>query len=65
MRSSIFFHVKFLPVLKILFVEPELLKVLKNQLEEDFPNVAPSNILFGYCDFIFLLYLPILNVLYI
>ena len=53
MRSSIFFHGEFLLILKILFVWLEWLKFLKDPLEEDFPIVAPSHILFIYSDFIF------------
>ena len=62
MRSSIFFDIKFLPILKLLFVSIESIKILKNPLEEDFPIVASSHILFTYSDFIFLLCLPILKV---
>ena len=62
MRSLIFFDFKFLPILKFLFVSIECIKILKNPLEEDFPIVASSHILFTYSDFIFLLCLPILKV---
>ena len=62
MRSSIFFYIKFLPILNILFVWLEWLKILKDPFKEDSPIVAPSHILFTYSDFIFLLYLPILEV---
>ena len=53
MRSSIFVHIKFLPILKILFVYLEMLKTLKDPMEEDFPIVASSHILFTYSDFSF------------
>ena len=51
----------FLPVLKILFVQHEWLKILKDPLKEDSLIVAPeiSHILLAYHDFIFLLYLRI------
>ena len=45
----------FLPILKIIFIQLEWLKILKDPLEQDFPMVAPSHILFAYSDFIFLL----------
>ena len=54
MTSSIFFHIIFLPILKILFVLLEWLKVLKDPLKEDCQIVAPSHIVFTYSDFIFL-----------
>ena len=59
MRSSILFHIKFLPILKILFVYLEWLKILKGPQEKHSPIVTPSHILFTYSDFLFLLYLPI------
>ena len=40
-----------------------MVKILKYPLKEDFQIVAPSHILFTYSDFIFILYLPILEVL--
>ena len=61
MRFSIFFDIKFLPILKLLFVSIECIKILKNPLEEDFPLLASSHILFTYSDFLFLLCLPILK----
>ena len=61
-RSSIFFDSRFLPILKFLFVSLECIQILKNPLEEDFPIVASSHILFTYSDFLFLLCLPILKV---
>ena len=59
-----FFHMIFLPILKILFVYLELLKILMDPFEEDYPIVALeiSHILFTCSDFIFLLYLAILKV---
>ena len=50
--SKIFFYIIFLPILKILLVCLEWLKILKNLLEEDYSIVAPSHILFIYSDFI-------------
>ena len=51
-------------ILKILLVQLEWLKILKDPLEKDSPIVALqiSDILFIYSDVIFLLYLPILKV---
>ena len=43
-------------MLKIISVELEWLKFLKDSLEEDFPIVVPSHILFTYSDFIFVIY---------
>ena len=61
MRSSIFFDMNFLLILKFLFVSLECITILKTPLEEDFASVASSHILFTYSDFIFLLCLPILK----
>ena len=52
-------------MLKILLVWFKWLKILNESLEEDFPIVTSSHILFIYSDFIFLLYLPILKVLFV
>ena len=48
------FHIIFLPILKILFVYLELLKILKDPFKKNFPIVAPeiSQILFTF-SFIF------------
>ena len=48
-----YFSYVFLPILKIIFVELEWLKILKDPLEEDSPIVASSHILFTYSDFLF------------
>ena len=40
-----------------------MVKILKAPLDEDFPIVAPSHIVFTYSDFLFLLHLPIPEVL--
>ena len=64
--GSYIFHSTFLHILKILpvFVQLELLKILKNLFEENSPIMTPeiSHILLTYSNFIFLLYLPILKV---
>ena len=65
MGSSLFFHIKLVPILKILFVELEWLKTLKDSFEEDSPIVVSSHILFTNSHFSFILYLPILEVSYV